>query len=284
MGDAPTRVGAASPASAALDRVFDTFYRQRPVSATFTGLHAHDGRLPDWSPQGLARANDEMRGLRRDLDAAGRVPDEHVTAFPAEVDLALADGALEIALAEHESEHFVHANPSLWTGEAIFGVLSLVTREFAPLGERLDHARQRLDAIPVFLASLPDVLVAAPRAWIGRAKRECQAAVPLFAQTLPAWVAAQAAHDPVALAGVDVAQWVAASTRAANAFQGLESWLEVPAPLGDGPAIRAMYAHECAGADLLGLLLRRGHFVTRRSQSCWPTPPTPWPRPRLNST
>ena len=48
MGDAPARVGAASPASAALDRFFATFYRQRPVSATFTGLHAHDGLLPDW--------------------------------------------------------------------------------------------------------------------------------------------------------------------------------------------------------------------------------------------
>ena len=262
MGDASARVGAASPASAALDRFFATFYRQRPVAATFTGLHAHDGALPDWSPDGLARINDEMRALRRDLDAAGRVPDDQVSAFPAQVDLALADGALDIALAEHESEHFVHANPSLWTGEAIFGVLSLVTREFAPLGERLAHARQRLEAIPGFLANLPDVLVAAPRDWIGRAKRECQAAGPLFGRALPAWLTAQAAAGPAAVADLDVAAWVAASTRAAQAFQALESWLEVPAPRGEGPAIRAMYAHECAGADLLGLLLRRGHFVT----------------------
>ena len=134
MGDAPARVGASPAATAALDGFFDTFYRQRPVSATFTGLHAHDGLLPDWSPEGLARAADEMRGLRRVLDAAGRVPDDQVRAFPTEVDLALADGALEIALAEHESQHFVHANPSLWTGEAIFGVLSLLTRDFGAAG------------------------------------------------------------------------------------------------------------------------------------------------------
>jgi hypothetical protein len=203
-----------------------------------------------------------MRALRRGLDAAGRVADNQVRAFPAEVDLALADGALEIALAEHDSEHFVHANPSLWTGEAIFGVLSLVTRDFAPLGERLDHARQRLEAIPAFLGGLPDVLMAAPHEWMGRGRRECQAAVPLFARTLPAWVAAQAANDPAALAGMDVAQWGAASTRAAQAFQTLDSWLERPAPLNAAPAIRALDAHECAGADVLDLLLRRGHFVT----------------------
>ena len=76
MGDAPARVGAPDAAAAALDRFFDTFYRQRPVSATFTGLHEHDGVLPDWSADGLARSADEMRALRRDLDAAGRVPDE----------------------------------------------------------------------------------------------------------------------------------------------------------------------------------------------------------------
>ena len=46
MGDAAARVGAADAAGAALDRFFDTFYRQRPVTATFTGLHAHDDRLP----------------------------------------------------------------------------------------------------------------------------------------------------------------------------------------------------------------------------------------------
>ena len=43
--------------------------------------------------------------------------------FPDGVDLALVDAHLEIALAEHDSGHFIHRNPSLWTGEAIFGVL-----------------------------------------------------------------------------------------------------------------------------------------------------------------
>ena len=44
MGDAATRVAAPAAAAAALDRFFDTYYRQRPVAATFTGLHAHDAR------------------------------------------------------------------------------------------------------------------------------------------------------------------------------------------------------------------------------------------------
>ncbi len=262
MGDTAARVGPPGAASAALDRFFETFYRRRPVAATYTGIHEHDGRLPDWSRDGLERDAAEMRALRRELDLAGRVPDADITEFPAQVDLALADGVLEIAQAEHDSQHFVHANPSLWTGEAIFGVLSLVTRDFAPLADRLASARRRLQAIPAFLADLPHQLVAAPLHAKGRAKRECQAAAALFSQTLPAWVARLAAEGTARLSDADVVAWSAASMQAAKAFADLEAWLAVGAPGHDGPSMRAVYAHECAGSDLLGLMLSRAHFVT----------------------
>ena len=249
MGDAPARVAAEAAATAALDRFFDTFYRQRPVSATFAGLHQHDAVLPDWSVDGLARAADESRALRRELDHAGRVLDGNVSAFPMQVDLALADVALEIALAEHESRHFVQRNPSLWTGEAIFGVLSLVTRDFAPMGPRLIAAGQRLDAIPAFLADLPAVVDSAPAEWTGRARRECQAAVTLFGQSLPAWLRSLA---PGSVAGIDKDSWTAASVAAADAFTKLAAWLET---------LRADRSTPHAGS-VLPLLLRRGHWVT----------------------
>jgi hypothetical protein len=261
MGDATTRItgsasGTPAPAAVAiaLDRFFDTFYRQRPVSATFTGLHAHDTVLPDWSADGLAHAAEEMRALRRDLDTAGRVPDDEVTVFPWQVDLALADGALEIAIAEHESGHFVHANPSLWTGEAIFGVLSLVTRDFAPIGDRLRAAHHRLGSIPAFLAEMPTVLGAAPADWTNRARRECQAAAALFGHALPAWLTGLTATDAGGVAGIDVAAWVAASSTAAQAFVKLDAWLDRPASTSERP--------RHASADLIELLLRRGHWTT----------------------
>ena len=46
---------------------FESYYRLRPVNATFTGVHDHDHRLPDWSPEGLAAAVDEMASLRASL-------------------------------------------------------------------------------------------------------------------------------------------------------------------------------------------------------------------------
>ncbi len=249
MGDAAARVAAPAAAEAALDRFFDAFYRHRPVTATFTGIHEHDGVLPDWSVDGLSSGVDEMRALGRDLVTAGRVPDAEVTVFPSQVDLALADAALEISLAEHESRHFVHANPSLWTGEAIFGVLSLVTRDFAPIGERLRAAQHRLKAIPGFFAAMPHVLGPAPADWIDRARRECHAAQALFGQALPAWLTEISAS----VAGIDVASWIDASSAASDAFAKLG------ASLNDSPRTPQPL---CAGTDLLELLLRRGHWIT----------------------
>ena len=36
-----------------LREFFDSYYRLRPINATFTGVHDRDDKLPDWSPQGL---------------------------------------------------------------------------------------------------------------------------------------------------------------------------------------------------------------------------------------
>ncbi|MGE0813661.1 MAG: DUF885 family protein [Vicinamibacterales bacterium] len=259
MGEPAPGLTGRSAAEAALDGFFDTFYRQRPVTATFTGVHAHDDRLPDWSPEGLARARDEMTAVRAALREAGCPADERVRAFPGDVDLALADAVLDIAIAEDDSGHFVHSNPSLWTGEAIFGVLSLLTRDFAPLAERLPPALARLQAVPRFLAALPDVLGPAPRDWRGRAKRECTVAGDLFAVALPAWLETCRAGDPALCTDAELAAWTRASAAAARAVAGLEAWLEQPTT--PRTTLRAVYAHEYVGTDFLELLLRRGHWV-----------------------
>ncbi len=271
MGDAAARVGAVDAAGAALDRFFDTFYRQRPVTATFTGLHAHDDRLPDWSPAGLAAQADELRALRASLEAAGRVADDRVRAFPGEVDLALADATLEIALAEQASGHFVHRNPTMWTGEAIFGVLSLVTRDFAPLAERLAAAHARLSAIPGFLAQAAQTMVAAPLDWKLKARQDCDAAARLFGETLPAWVRAEVAAGRAS--GIDGDRWSRASAAAGQAFEQFATWLKIP-EVGSAGAKRSWFASapkgladvgasgESAPQSLLALLVARGHWVT----------------------
>jgi hypothetical protein len=242
MGQAPANVSA----KAALDRFFASYYAARPVAATFTGVHDFDHALPDWSPDGLRLAVDEMRSLRRDLDAAGRVGDDASKRFPDEVDLALADGFLDIQIAEHEGPHFYRCNPALWTGEAIFGVLSLVTRPVAPIDERLQSAASRLCAIERFLADARRTLEAAPSEWKARALRECGAADILFGRSLPAWLHGSGASSKT------IADAAEALATARKAFGGFAAWLEDELLVDDH-----RYA---AGRELLGLLLARGHW------------------------
>src|SRR5205823_11893457 len=83
-----------------LERFFESYYRLRPVNATFTGVHQHDHRLPDWSPDGLASAVDEMRSVRASL-ASSHLPG-HSLGDVAVRDYELAIAFLDIEIAEHE--------------------------------------------------------------------------------------------------------------------------------------------------------------------------------------
>ena len=249
----------------ALDRFFEHYYRARPVQATFTGMHEYDHLLPDWSPEGLEATVSEMKTLRTILGGApfdpstgsglspGAAPSREALAFPDEVDLTLADAFLEIQIAEHESGHFIHRNPALWTGEAIFGLIALVTRPFAPIDIRLDAAIGRMRAIPAFLATATRVLQAAPVPWRARALRECATAIPLLRDSLPRWWGAEE------LPAQTIAAANVAAAEASDAFNAFSTWVQRALPEASQSASRA-------GTDLLALLLRRGHWCTTATQ------------------
>lgn len=166
MGETTTQ----APAFTAwLDDVLAAYYRWHPVNATFIGVHEHDHQLPDVSEQGLDDVAAEVRSLRRRYES---LPRELLTTTEA-IDRRLAKGMLDIEEWEHTGPHAWRGNPSLIVGEAVFGVMSLFLREFAPLPERVDSAFARLDALPGMLQQARDSILSAPLAWTQRARREC---------------------------------------------------------------------------------------------------------------
>jgi len=251
-----------------MSRFFESYYRLRPVNATFTGIAEHGDRLPDWSPEGLESAVDEMRSLRRqlaedeahdravitgasrkgaasgDIRAATELPEQL-----ASVDRRLADGYLEIQIAEHEGRHFQRGNPSLWAGEALFGVIAHMIRRHPPFAERLEFAAARLAAIPSFLQSAQrSIDRPIPASWVERTRRECGGAAILLSDGIEQWI--RAASAPVAAA----TRLRKAATTARSAFAAWDAWLATRAD--------ADPAQTCAGEPLLDLLLRRGHCCT----------------------
>src|SRR5262245_42287643 len=152
-----------------LDEFFASYYRHRPVNATFVGVHEYDQRLPDYSERGLGDALADAEALLARLRA---LPDEPLSAAEA-TDRALAEGFLDIQRWELASAHFQRGNPSLYTGEAAFGVISLLRRPFAPIAQRLEAAITRMQAVPALLAQASEQVRGAPAAWVERAAEEC---------------------------------------------------------------------------------------------------------------
>ena len=236
-----------------LDRLVDHYFRRRPVNATFTGMHTLDHRLPDWSAAGVSQLLDEMRADRDGIAAVATASmDDCVEQRDwVGMDLALADSFLEIQVAELEGRHFQRGNPSLIIGEATFAIISLMIRDAEPLEVRARMARARLAALPQFLAAALAVVREAPvpSTWADKALKECGGARALLGVGLDRWCSAP---DMPADLRTAIRHGGDAALGAVEAFA-----TEVAALPRDAEPARA------CGADLLALLVRRGHWCDR---------------------
>ncbi len=247
-------MGVDSPASgtgilsATLRDFFAHYYARQPVTATFTGVHQHDAYLPDWSRGARETERAELLHLRERLRLDHPLPAGGAGALandPSGLDAELARANIDVRIAELDSAFFHDRNPALWTGEAIFGAVSLMIRPFAPAAERLPALIARLQAIPAFLAQMRSTIdEPIPAAWNDRAQRECVAAQRLFSDGLQSWLTH---HNVSAPSSLHQAAQVAVA-----AFVTTAQWLE------ERPAAD-IAAYGC-GAGLLQTLLQRGHY------------------------
>ena len=231
-----------SPIFAAwMDDFFASYYRYRPVNATFIGEHEHDHRLPDFSENGVADCLSEMTDL---LNRLRSLPPEPLA--PEEwIDRTLAEGFLRIQDWEYRSSHFHRGNPSLYTGEAVFSVIGLhLNLSSLPFKTRAAAAIERMQAIPGFLATAKANLREAPRAWTERAIRECQGALALFGDGIDRLIADEHLSRRDLRAAADIA---------AGAFADFQDYLR------DYLLANANEAYTC-GEAAFDLMMRQGHF------------------------
>lgn len=224
-----------------LDRFFDHYYRVQPVTATFVGEHRWDDSLPDYSEASVDDAKARIASLLAEssgLSLDGLSGDERH-------DLRLAQGALRIQHWELSARHFHRGNPSLYTGEAVFGLISLFLTDYAPLPDRLAAATRRLSGVPGFLDQARQNLAAAPWPWTERAIRECAGALALLAEGVPMIALGQVAES---------SSFATAADRAREAFAEFQFYLEAD--------LRDRASDEiAAGEEALALHLTEGHFL-----------------------
>jgi len=186
-----------------------------PVAATWLGDHRFDDRLPDWSASAL---EDRSRRIDDQLTAIDAVDD---------VELGVEDLVdLEILRARLQREAFEIAelrssewNPMVWNpGTALHLLLS---RDFAPLAERLGNIENRLEQIPDFLDKARQTLQAMPAIHVETAIAQLQGTRQVISDAIPQAAQAGGLSTP---AGTDAAldaldthlAWLTQATAAAT--------------------------------------------------------------------
>lgn len=223
-------------ATAWLDRFFATLYHHRPVEATFVGIHDHDHRLPDLSEAGVSTFDTAMTTLVEDE----RLLDPAPVGSPEAHDRALAVGHLRSELLLSGTAHSSAGNPTVYSGQSLFGVLSLLRRPFAPASDRLANAIERMDRVPALLRVGESRLRVMPTGWIDRALADARGALALFDEGIAAFCRTHdldaGPTDSVASAAAD------ATARFGRFLEDARTRSTQRAAACGGPALDALFA------------------------------------------
>ncbi len=147
----PQELPVAPTAGEHFDRLGASFLEawlsRNPVSATYLGDHRFDGSWPDVSSQAEAAELAWVRELRAELatiDAAALEPEQRV-------DAAILAHQLDSAIFSTEQLRGWETDPLYAAYTVSSGLDGLVSREFAPVEQRMASLQGRLEGLPAFL-------------------------------------------------------------------------------------------------------------------------------------
>jgi Bacterial protein of unknown function (DUF885) len=186
-------------------RFLEHHLEYHPVNASFMGLDGHDHRLPPADLEARERELSVLRKLEREVELLE--PGLH-SAERLETKMLRAQVRVAIHDLEQRPRFF---NPTWFTGESAFGLISLLLPSNPP--RAVDDLRQRLEAMPEFLRSGQRWLSgrAISKDWVERAKLESAALIRLLGQGLklhPLW---DSKLEPATLKAIQAVQDFAAS-------------------------------------------------------------------------
>jgi hypothetical protein len=220
------------------------YFELHPTFAAGAGRHEFDGRLPDWSPEALARESAWLRTQRECAEEFDPATLDERRAFEREMVKVVVDSDLFWL----EDAEWPRRNPLYYAGPLDPSLY--LTRDYAPLEARMrafvDYAR----AVPSAVAQVKDnLLTPLPRPHAG-----------LGEMTFGGLAGYLETDVPPLFAGVEdaglQAEFRAANAEAARALRELGAWFhqQLPVPGADGGDFRL-------GPDLFARMLRETERV-----------------------
>lgn len=138
-------------------RYLDEMNALTPVNATALGDHRFDDQLDDASPAGYER----RAALAHELLGLVQAIDPSRLSRANQVDARLLTNELRYTIWRIEVLAEPRWNPLIYTDMAGNGIYGLLSRDFAPLPDRLRDIEARLTQLPRFLAQVRESLVPA---------------------------------------------------------------------------------------------------------------------------
>ena len=129
----------------AQDAFFADFFRLYPVHATEAGNHEHDDRWPDLTDAGRAERLAWLASARSSLESTDGLSREE------EIDRRMLLATIDELRFDEEELDELSWSPIVYTYLLGAGLFSLVSREFAPLEQRLASGAGRMEGIPAAL-------------------------------------------------------------------------------------------------------------------------------------
>ncbi|HSL32403.1 MAG TPA: DUF885 domain-containing protein [Candidatus Limnocylindrales bacterium] len=141
--------------AARIDTFLAEFFHLHPLHATAAGMHDHDGHWPDVTDAGR---RERVAFYDRWLAELGSLGDDALTSDE-RIDRDLIRGELEEARWVETELREDRWSPLDWVYLLGDGLFPLISREFAPLADRLESFAQRLDRLPAVLDGARESLV-----------------------------------------------------------------------------------------------------------------------------
>lgn len=191
----------------------EDYLRTNPESATQLGDHRFDGQLSDYSAAARARWAQTLRTFRGRLAAIDVARLNEANRTDARI-LALKIEALLFEVTVEKPQDW---NPLSYNGSLANGIYAFVAREFAPPGERLRSAVQRLNLMPRVIAQIRTNLKNPPRIHTETAIQQTAGAINLIRTGL----------EPLLAQAPELKrEFAAAQEQAIAALTDYQHWLE----------------------------------------------------------
>jgi len=215
----PAQTPAASPSTAAFDRLvddyFDFFFHNNPTQGTEAGFHQYDNQLEDFS---RAAVESQIAGLEKYLARLRQFPKSELPEFAAG-DLDFLASQIQAELLELQQIQMWKKDPDNYTAAASNSIFVLMSRSFAPPEQRLRSAIAREREMPKIFVAARHNLQNPPRIYTEVALQQLPDVIEFFKRDVPQ--AFSKVTDPKLLA-----EFKTSNQAAIEALQDYETFLQ----------------------------------------------------------